>query len=120
MGEPNDITDKRIRALATARQLRVMLENPRTEVIVDRVHADTFHSLLATLEDTGIDAREFYVPHGEIRPGPRQRVIVDRDVLLLRVSSLLEYLTIKDAVLQLAAQLDEEPARMIGYLTPTR
>ena len=47
-------------------------------------------------------------------------MVVSRDLFYVKVSSLLEYFAIRASVLERAEEMNEVPARMIGFEAPKR
>src|SRR5687767_8979669 len=116
--QENAALDKQIRALARLRALERILGDPQTSAHAATQHADDYAAALDHLAELGEDVEEFRfqgtinrIPH-PIGPG------VNRDLLRANVAAVLEYFTIRQAVLDLASQLRQEPAKMIGFEPP--
>jgi hypothetical protein len=116
-GQMSD-ADKQMRALARLRSLKSVLESTTAEAIPDN-QVNVFHEALDRLRESGEDIDEFRYPKSEIWTsftGPT----ADRNLLLVKVTSVLEYFAIRAAVLETAAEMHTEPSRMIGFDPPNR
>jgi hypothetical protein len=107
--------DNLIRALALARGIERNVRPIQSQHTVMATQADVLDQALDLLEQIGEDVELFRYPKAEIisrRSGERY---VDRDLLYGKVTALIDYFAIRQAVLDLAEEMKQEPARMIGF-----
>lgn len=114
----NNPLDKQIRALAKLRSLKAFLENARTPEAIEGGHVDTYADALRLLSESGEDVSDFDFPSTGRWVGSFGEDYASRDLLLSSVLSLTEYFAIRASVMQTAEELEEEPARLIGFQQP--
>ena len=114
----NSSADKRIRALAIARSVERNVKPIQSQFAVPGSQADDFNQALKLLEEIGEDVDVFRLPKDTITTNNRRERFAERDTLYGKVSALIDYFAIRQAVLDLAEEMKQEPARMIGYETP--
>ena len=115
----DEATDNRIWALATLRSLETVLQSLGSPTHADIDHVNLFHQALDRLGEIGERVGHLRVPREQIedRRARGGTVHVDRDVLYARVLTVIDYFAIRQAVLETARQMHEEPHRMIGFET---
>ena len=106
--------DKQLRALAQLRTLKALLEEPKAPAFVSSQLAETYAAALDHLAEIGEDVEEFRF-RGRSRGMGALGAVVDRDPLRVNVVAVLEYFTIRAAVLETARQMHQKPSRMIGF-----
>jgi hypothetical protein len=108
--------DNLIRALALARAVERNVRPIQSQHTVMATQADMLNQAVDLLAEIGEDVEMFRYPKNEViarvRGGPRY---VDRDLLYGKVTALIDYFAIRQAVLDLAEEMKQEPARMIGF-----
>jgi hypothetical protein len=108
--------DNLIRALALVRSIERNLRPIQSQHPVLATQADVLDQALDLLEQIGEDVELFRYPKKEIivtdRVGKR---FVDRDLLYGKVTALIDYFAIRQAVLDLAEEMKQVPQRMIGF-----